>query len=411
MKKALAMLLTLAMALSMLPMAFADVAEAPLAEAPITMDEPAPADTAPVPTEEAPLADVDEAIQTAGEITAPVNAGTLQSQIDAANGETTITLTEDVTEDITIPAGKTIILDLAGHKLTNKSGHTITNNGTLTLVGPGTVHNAGKQSALYTKGSVKATGCTFTAESGRAVYLLGGNADITNCTLMAGGTSEAFFLGTYSAADSVNITGSTLTGTIAIATMWNAQGTLALKGDDNAINGSLNLVYNGSVHDYVVTIEGGKFDCGNDIPFKNSNTMGGQLPKDNLILTGGYFKTDVSDYVSPGYECAASTSQAGYSYEVRKGAGENDVAYTVTSGIRTYYETLAGALSAASSGTKEVYLIKGVIVGDPASLNGYTLFGNGNAVEYNGTVAAFLSAASAASLLLYICPLVYGSQP
>ena len=133
MKKALAMLLTLAMALSMLPMAFADVAEAPLDEAPVTVDEPAPADTAPVPTEEAPLADVDEAIQTAGEITAPVNAGTLQSQIDAASGETTVALTEDVTEDITIPAGKTIILDLAGHKLTNGTGDTITNNGTLTI--------------------------------------------------------------------------------------------------------------------------------------------------------------------------------------------------------------------------------------------------------------------------------------
>ena len=40
MKKALAMLLTLAMALSMLPMAFADVAEAPLQEAVLSDEVP-----------------------------------------------------------------------------------------------------------------------------------------------------------------------------------------------------------------------------------------------------------------------------------------------------------------------------------------------------------------------------------
>ncbi|MBW3087495.1 hypothetical protein KIH77_01885 [Bifidobacterium sp. 82T24] len=48
-------------------------------------------------------------------------------------GATTVTLLQNVTEDVIIPAGKTITLDLAGHTLTNKAGHTITNNGTLTI--------------------------------------------------------------------------------------------------------------------------------------------------------------------------------------------------------------------------------------------------------------------------------------
>ena len=71
-------------------------------------------------------------------------ASTLQDQINAAEAgvETRITLQGDVSEDLTIPAGKNIVLELAaGSKLTNVSGHTITNNGTLTINGTGTVDN------------------------------------------------------------------------------------------------------------------------------------------------------------------------------------------------------------------------------------------------------------------------------
>lgn len=66
---------------------------------------------------------------------------TLQSKINAAESGATIILTENVTEDIVIPAGKEITLDLKGFKLTNVSGDTITNNGTLTVTGNGTVDN------------------------------------------------------------------------------------------------------------------------------------------------------------------------------------------------------------------------------------------------------------------------------
>lgn len=82
--------------------------------------------------------------------TAP-RASTLQAQIDAAeaNKETHITLQGDVSEDLTIPADKNIVLELAeGSKLTNKTKtHTIINNGILTITGTGTVDNVSHQCA------------------------------------------------------------------------------------------------------------------------------------------------------------------------------------------------------------------------------------------------------------------------
>ena len=68
---------------------------------------------------------------------------TLQEEVNAAPAAepTTITLKGNINEDVTIPAGKNIVLNLGGFTLTNKSDHTITNNGTLTIEGTGTVDN------------------------------------------------------------------------------------------------------------------------------------------------------------------------------------------------------------------------------------------------------------------------------
>ena len=54
----------------------------------------------------------------------------------------TIEMVANSTEDVTIPKGVTITLNIAENvTLTNKSDHTITNNGTLTIAGNGTVDN------------------------------------------------------------------------------------------------------------------------------------------------------------------------------------------------------------------------------------------------------------------------------
>ena len=74
---------------------------------------------------------------------------TLQDAITHAADQ--IVLTSDVTESVTIPAGKSIQLNLNDHKITNTAGkHTITNNGTLTIAGNGTVDNVSHGcAALY----------------------------------------------------------------------------------------------------------------------------------------------------------------------------------------------------------------------------------------------------------------------
>ena len=74
---------------------------------------------------------------------------TLQDAITYAADQ--VVLTSDVTESVTIPADKSIQLNLNDHKITNTAGkHTITNNGTLTIAGNGTVDNVSHAcAALY----------------------------------------------------------------------------------------------------------------------------------------------------------------------------------------------------------------------------------------------------------------------
>lgn len=83
--------------------------------------------------------------------------------IAAIDSEGTVTLLGDVTEDVTIPEGKAITLDLNGKKLTNKTSHTtITNNGTLTVTGGGVVDNITHAKAALSN----AVGATATLEGG-----------------------------------------------------------------------------------------------------------------------------------------------------------------------------------------------------------------------------------------------------
>ena len=97
------------------------------------------------------------------------NYATLSAAVEAADNET-VTLLKDSVEAITIPADKTITLDLNGHKIVNSSApqnntvadnfrkHTITNNGTLTImdsVGTGVVDNVSHgRAALYNAGTI-----------------------------------------------------------------------------------------------------------------------------------------------------------------------------------------------------------------------------------------------------------------
>lgn len=84
---------------------------------------------------------------------------------DAGNGDV-ISLLSNVTEDVVIPEGKTVTLDLAGHTITNVSDHTIVNNGTLTIVDSdktGTVDNVtDDKAAIFNNGTMTIENGTFT---------------------------------------------------------------------------------------------------------------------------------------------------------------------------------------------------------------------------------------------------------
>ncbi len=94
---------------------------------------------------------------------------TVAAAVAEVDGKT-VTLLKDVTENVVIPAGKTITLDLNGKKIVNSTTaqdskvaddarkHTITNNGTLTImdsVGGGVVDNVSHgRAALYNNGTI-----------------------------------------------------------------------------------------------------------------------------------------------------------------------------------------------------------------------------------------------------------------
>lgn len=89
----------------------------------------------------------------------------IAAAIAAIDAKGTVTLLGDVTEDVTIPEGKAITLDLNGKKLTNKASHTITNNGTLTVtdsIGGGVIDNITHAKAALSN----AAGTTATLEGG-----------------------------------------------------------------------------------------------------------------------------------------------------------------------------------------------------------------------------------------------------
>ena len=103
---------------------------------------------------------------------------TLADAVAAADNNT-VTLLKDVTAGITIPAGKTMTLDLNGKTLTNVNDHTILNNGNLTITGTGKVDNISHaKGALYNKGTVVVNGGTFdrSKENGKTSNDSGSNS-------------------------------------------------------------------------------------------------------------------------------------------------------------------------------------------------------------------------------------------
>lgn len=93
---------------------------------------------------------------------------TLQEEINTAENGATVSLTKDETGSITISTGKTITLDLAGHKLTNTAdNHTVTveTGATLTVTDSSAEKTGTIDNTSHQKGAVVNHG-TFVLENG-----------------------------------------------------------------------------------------------------------------------------------------------------------------------------------------------------------------------------------------------------
>lgn len=112
---------------------------------------------------------------------------TLNAAINAAPSGETIVLLKDLEEDVIIEAGKSVILDINGHTLTNEKENTIKNSGNLTIIdskGNGIVDNISHaRAAIWNEpgGQVILQGGTYTRshENGNSSTNNGGNSYYT----------------------------------------------------------------------------------------------------------------------------------------------------------------------------------------------------------------------------------------
>lgn len=291
-----------------------------------------------------------------------IQYATLADAVAAAQGGETVKLLKDVTEDVIIPADKTITLDLNGKKLTNVASHTIFNNGTLTINGEGTVDNVthGKV-AVYNIGTVSLNGGTYdrskedgTKDSNTYYTLLNhGTMTVRNVTVNnKGGYSSLFENGYFDYSKSRDgIDNPTLT----IESGTFTGGINTVKNDDGAtmtINGGIftNYAQSAFQNHNIATINGGTFNgatvyailnCGatcssGDAPdqhqltitggnfngkiYKGGDSKDGKTHYDigSISISGGYFTVDPSAYCVTGKTGVPSNRTDEYVWTVGK---------------------------------------------------------------------------------------------
>ncbi len=299
---------------------------------------------------------------------------TLADAVAAAQGGATVKLLKDVTEDVVIPAGKTITLDLNGKKLTNVQSDTITvtKGAKLTIAGKGTVDNVTNgKAAVYNNGTTTLNGGKYTrsAEADNTTSSSGGNSyyNILNhgamtinegvevyssghfSSLVANGYYDysatqkgdrtAYIESVGQAAPALTINNGTFSG-----------GINTIKNDDNATltinNGEFSNVTQAVVqNNNIATINGGTFDADGYHALENwkynGNYNAGNLTVTNgkfagsiakneaasLKISGGLYTENPSKYlaasVKDGYKYAAVKHASPYLFEVKEILNEN----------------------------------------------------------------------------------------
>ena len=309
---------------------------------------------------------------------------TLADAVTKANDGATIKLLKDTAEDITIPADKTITIDLNGKKITNKSADTITveKGAALTINGTGTVDNVthGK-AAIVNGGTVVLNGGLYTRSKedtennkdtgGKNSYytILNDNGGVM--TINAG--VEVKNIGHFSSmirnggttASTLTINGGTFSG--GINTVKNdGAGTLTINGGDFSnttqfvvMNWHKATINGGSFKAQPaaeavlftsaygkdaevlgeLTINNGNFECAN----KTQSLIQDYYDKDNTgtaTITGGTFNTNPKDYVpTTGYTVAKAANGL---YTVSTKAVKEDGTSETTSAVKLEVPATSG---------------------------------------------------------------------
>lgn len=305
---------------------------------------------------------------------------TLAEAVSAADNNT-VTLLKDTAEDVVIPAGKTVTLDLNGKKLTNVSGHTITNNGTLFVTGNGTVDNiAHGKGALYNNTGATATlnGGTFTrsAEKGTAspdsandnswytvknygTMTINSNVTITNTGSHSSAVANGWF--DVSNAGSNGEPTRTANAVLTINGGNISGGKITVKNDDYGMlsitGGSISQPLNGLYCIYnanVTAISGGNVNG----PVGNYNGTSTEADQGEFSITGGLFSSDPSAYVAAGHYVDASNN-GDYPYTVKEGT-KTDAPIIVKDATDVTVPTDAGLTDADKNAIKAKSNVDGV---------------------------------------------------
>ena len=310
---------------------------------------------------------------------------TLTAAINEANTGDTVKLVNNVTEAVTIPADKTITLDLNGKKLTNADGQdtiTVALGASLTVTGSGTVDNVthGK-AAIYNNGTVILNGGSYTRSAeastsikdanGNSYYnilnhgtmTIGKNASVTSrgsfSSLIANGyynfsdtnPRSGYVSGTNQETPSLTINGGTFSG-----------GINTIKNDDNATltvnNGSFSNMTQAAIqNNHVATINGGTFDAKANHAIENRHFDGGHNTGSVTVtsgtFTGGLYTTTGATWSISGGTFSSDPSVYvvgnGSANIVKRAGSEGAYTYTVlaksglTSGV--YLTDPSGALA------------------------------------------------------------------
>lgn len=236
-------------------------------------------------------------------VMAMADEATLQSKIESANTGDTITLDKNYTEDITIPAGKAITLDLAEFTLTGSSSHTITNNGTLTVVGTGTgkvVNTVGGKAALFNNVNAVANlnGGTFEGTTWYVIKNLGTITMNGASVAQNDAGSSAIDNGWYgNPGNDCNVThpGNGYTAKLTIANGNFSGGMNTVKNDDYGVLGISGGTFSNTngptvLNWNVATISGGEFKVNSTATSVIANgSFNNEADKGQLTITGGQF--------------------------------------------------------------------------------------------------------------------------